>query len=466
MSSTGLSSQSQALLDALAHSPQGASLDAIIGRLAAPPHRRTLQRQLAQLIAANHVAVNGLGKATTYRLVAPADAAAGSRAAGGSPQEEDAASYIALSEEGREVLAYVRRPRAGKNPVGYDIGFLDAYVPNRTFYLGSGAREHLRRIGTTGLARRPVGTHGRAIVNRLLIDLSWASSRLEGNTYSRLDTINLIEFGRRAEGKEALEAQMILNHKAAIELLVDDAPHLSFDRHTLLGLHGLLSENLLPDPNASGRLRRRVVEISGSVFRPLALPQAIESQFDAILDKAQAIDDPFEQSFFVLVQLPYLQPFEDVNKRVSRLAANLPLIRNNLCPLTFIDVPERIYVDATLGVYEMQRIELLRDLYVWAYERSTREYLEVRKNLAPPEPLRLAYRQQLHALVADIVRNPRGRVLAAIRDYARARVAAADRKAFEEMVQDDLKRLHEGVLARYRLRPSEFLAWKKARKLP
>ena len=466
MSSTGLSSQSQALLDALAHSPQGASLDAIIGRLAAPPHRRTLQRQLAQLIAANHVAVNGLGKATTYRLVAPADAAAGSRAAGGSPQEEDAASYIALSEEGREVLAYVRRPRAGKNPVGYDIGFLDAYVPNRTFYLGSGAREHLRRIGTTGLARRPVGTHGRAIVNRLLIDLSWASSRLEGNTYSRLDTINLIEFGRRAEGKEALEAQMILNHKAAIELLVDDAPHLSFDRHTLLGLHGLLSENLLPDPNASGRLRRRVVEISGSVFRPLALPQAIESQFDAILDKAQAIDDPFEQSFFVLVQLPYLQPFEDVNKRVSRLAANLPLIRNNLCPLTFIDVPERIYVDATLGVYEMQRIELLRDLYVWAYERSTREYLEVRKNLAPPEPLRLAYRQQLHALVADIVRNPRGCVLAAIRDYARARVAAADRKAFEEMVQDDLKRLHEGVLARYRLRPSEFLAWQKARKLP
>ena len=114
----------------------------------------------------------------------------------------------------------------------------------------------------------------------------------------------------------------------------------------------------------------------------------------------------------------------------------------------------------------MQRIELLRDLYVWAYERSTREYLEVRKNLAPPEPLRLAYRQQLHALVADIVRNPRGRVLAAIRDYARARVAAADRKAFEEMVQDDLKRLHEGVLARYRLRPSEFLAWQKARKLP
>ena len=450
---------------ALAGYPAGATLDQTLAALDDAPHKRTLQRWLASLVAHRHVVVLGRGKATTYRNRALAHLQARSPAPGELHAREGFEAPVPLSEEGREILAYVRRPRAGREPTGYDDGFLAAYAPNQTFYLGRSARNHLHRIGATDHARRPAGTHGRAIVNRLLIDLSWASSRLEGNTYSRLDTVNLIEFGRRAEGKDALEAQMILNHKAAIELLVDDTGLLAFDRHTILGLHGLLSENLLPDADASGRLRRRVVEITGSVFRPLAVPQAIEAYFDEILAKAAAIDDPFEQAFFVLVQLPYLQPFEDVNKRVSRLAANLPLIRHNLCPLTFIDVPERDYVDATLGVYEMQRVELLRDLFIWAYERSTREYLQVRKTLAEPDPLRLAYRQQLHQLVADVVRAPGGNVLKLIRDHARQHVARADRKGFEEMAQDDIKRLHEGVLARYRLRPAEFAAWQKARKL-
>jgi Fic family protein len=192
---------------------------------------------------------------------------------------------------------------------------------------------------------------------------------LEGNTYSRLDTQNLIEFGRYAEGKDAQDAQMILNHKAAIELLVDDTDVIGFDSHTFLSLHGLLSENLMPDPDASGRLRSRPVDIGGTVFIPLGAPQVIEDCFHAILDKASEISDPFEQAFFVMVHLPYLQPFEDVNKRVSRLVANISLLKHNLCPLTFIDVPDRAYIDATLGVYELNRVELLRDLFVWAYER-------------------------------------------------------------------------------------------------
>lgn len=90
-----------------------------------------------------------------------------------------------------------------------------------------------------------------------------------------------------------------------------------------------------------------------------------------------------------MVHLPYLQPFADINKRTSRLAANLPLFRANLCPLTFIDVPEQAYSRATLGVYGLTRVELLRDLYVWAYERSTQEYLAIKQNLAEPDPMRL-----------------------------------------------------------------------------
>ena len=103
-------------------------------------------------------------------------------------------------------------------------------------------------------------------------------------------------------------------------------------------------------------MRAIPVGIAKTVYHPLAVPQLIEECFQHILDTAAAIADPFEQSFFAMVHLPYLQPFEDVNKRVSRLAANIPLIRHNLCPLSFVDVPERAYIDGILGVYELNRI--------------------------------------------------------------------------------------------------------------
>ena len=105
---------------------------------------------------------------------------------------------------------------------------------------------------------------------------------------------------------------MILNHKEAIELLVDNAAEVGFNRYTLFNLHAILANNLLPDPGAGGRLRAKDVGIGGTVFHPLSGPQVIEDCFDVLLAKASAIQDPFEQSFFAMVHLPYLQPFDDV----------------------------------------------------------------------------------------------------------------------------------------------------------
>jgi Fic family protein len=151
-----------------------------------------------------------------------------------------------------------------------------------------------------------------------------------------LETERLLSNGEAAAGKNALEAQMILNHKEAIEFLIAAAGEIGFNRYTLLNLHALLSDNLLEDPQASGRLRNIAVGIGQTVFHPVEVPQLVEECFQQILDTAAAIDDPFEQAFFAMVHLPYLQPFEDVNKRVSRLAANIPLIQRNLCPLVQI----------------------------------------------------------------------------------------------------------------------------------
>ena len=256
---------------------------------------------------------------------------------------------------------------------------------------------------------------------------------------------------------------MILNHKSAIELLIDNVDVAGFNRYTILNLHSALSENLLPNPADEGRIRQHAVEIGKSVYRPLFVPAQIEELLEALLEKAAAIEDPFEQSFFTMVHLPYLQPFADVNKRVSRLAANLPLIRDNLCPLTFLDVPERAYSRAILAVYELTRVELLRDLYMWAYERSTQEYLAIKRDLVEPDPLRLAYRDLVKRTVREIVTQPGSDPLIVANGAVEREVAKDDRADVRALILEELRRLHEGILARYGLRPSELEAWRARR---
>ncbi|MDD2545247.1 MAG: Fic family protein [Burkholderiaceae bacterium] len=445
-------SKAQALLQSLQASPAGLTLGEL---LAQHPQlsRRTAQRWLGDLVAAGQVQAQGEGRARRY--------VAGS----GAPVEaavDRFPAFIPLSADSRDVLAYVQQPLAARKPVGYQREFLESYEPNRSYYLPEPLRRQLHRLGRTSEAQAPAGTYSRAILNRLLIDLSWASSHLEGNTYSRLDTRELIEHGQAARGKAALETQMILNHKAAIELLVENIDSVGFNRYTVMNLHSALSENLLPNPADEGRIRQHAVDIGQSVYRPLSTPQPIDDVLDQLLDKASRIEDPFEQSFFMMVQLPYLQPFADINKRTSRLAANLPLFRANLCPLTFLDVPEAAYSRAILGVYEMTRVELLRDLYVWAYERSTQEYLAIRQELAQPDPLRLAWRGLLKQVVRDVVRHPGEDPLPRIRQAVASGVPEAERDPVQALVIEELRRLHEGVLARYGLTPAEFLAWQAA----
>lgn len=420
--------------------------------------RRTVQRWISQWISEGQITASGEGRARRY--AAPAQPVPASAIA----PTDRFPSHIPLSADSRDILAYVDQPLQARKPVGYQRDFLDAYQPNVSGYLSESLRRQLHKMGRTAQVHEPAGTYSRAILNRLLIDLSWASSHLEGNTYSRLDTVALIEHGRAARGKAAIETQMILNHKTAIELLVESAVSAGsagLNRYLLMNLHSALAENLLPNPSDEGRVRQHAVDIGQSVYRPLSTPQQIDETLEVLLLKLNAIADPFEQSFFAMVHLPYLQPFADINKRTSRLAANLPLFRANLCPLTFLDVPEQAYSRATLGVYELTRVELLRDLYVWAYERSTQEYLAIKQELAEPDPTRLAYRELIRQTIREVVQHPHADTLDAIAQ-AMGQVPQADRDEVQALVVQELRRLHEGVLARYGLRPSELAAWQAA----
>ena len=422
--------------------------------------RRTAQRLIAKLVEAGQVKALGEGRARRYFVVGgPAGTLTLAVNADIFP------SFIPLSADSQDILAYIDQPPEARKPVGYQRDFLDAYRPNETWYLSESLRRQLHKMGRTVDVDAAAGTYSRAILSRLLIDLSWASSHLEGNTYSRLDTRELLEHGKAARGKAAIETQMILNHRTAIEMLVENIDSAEFNRYTLMNLHSALAENLLPNPADEGRIRRHAVDIGKSVYRPLSTSQQIEDTLDALLSKANQIRDPFEQSFFMMVHLPYLQPFADVNKRTSRLAANLPLFRANLCPLTFLDVPEQAYSCATLGVYEMARVELLRDLYIWAYERSTQEYQAIKQDLAEPDPLRLAWRDFIKQAIREVITQPELDPLTSIQRSVAERIPEHEQPAVQALLIEELRRLHEGVLARYGLRPSEFAAWKARRKL-
>lgn len=412
---------------------------------------RTFQRRLNKLQEQGEVYATGIARGIRYILTAPSDKGT----------EVHPKAAIPLSEAAHTILALVSQPVQRRTPVGYNRAFLEAYRPNVDSYLTETEKHQLTALGKTMKADEAAGTYAKDILNRLLIDLSWNSSRLEGNTYSLLDTERLLALGEIADNHSAAEAQMILNHKDAIEFLIRDPENIGFNRYTVLNLHALLSNNLLGNRAASGRLRVMEVRIGQSVFAPLALPQLIEEMFELLLLKAAAIKDPFEQAFFMMVQLPYLQPFDDVNKRVSRLAANIPFNRLNLSPLSFVDVPNDLYVQGIKGVYELNRIELLRDVFMWAYQRSAARYAAIRQSLGEPDPFMIKYREPIKELVAKIVSDGRShREASKDIKLSAVNITEQDRLKFIEVVETELMNLHEGNFARYWISPSSFKKWK------
>lgn len=439
------------IIEILARFPQGASIEELM-LVFAQRSKRTVQRWFAELLQTGQVEAVGEARARRYRLIPKIEVT-----------HVSPDIPIPLSEEAMEIQKFTIRPISARPLVSYNRDWLEEYRPNETGYLSETMRKKLRALGEVEKEEYPAGTFAEAIFARLLVDLSWNSSRLEGNTYSFLDTERLIQWGDMPPGKDLKETQMILNHKAAIEFLIRSAKEIGINRYTILNLHTLLSDNLMSDPVFSGRLRVYPVGIAHSTYIPLAVPQVIEECFNRILEKANLIRDPFEQAFFLMVHIPYLQPFEDVNKRTSRLAANIPFIRNNLRPLSFVEVPEQLYINGLLGVYELNRMELLREVFIWAYERSCARYVTTRHSLGEPDPFRLRYRKQIMLVVRKIVELclNRDSVLQAIEKEAKNAVLPQDERRFVQLVEKELAALHEGNIARYQIEPSSYAKWKR-----
>ena len=140
------------------------------------------------------------------------------------------------------------------------------------------------------------------------------------------------------------------------------------------------------------------------------------------------------------------------------------LIRQNLRPLSFVDVPERAYIEGLLGVYELNRVELLLDVFVWAYERSCKSYGAISQSLGQPDRFRSRFRNELTEVVSQVVRSLSRPNVEAVATAAEDRVPGEDLDDFVRMAIRELENLHEGNYARFRLRPSEYQAWQAARR--
>lgn len=429
----------------LAKGPIG--LKALLGKLGPSFKERSVRRWLAEMIKEGLVEKSGNRRSSKYQVVEGAYFKQANRC---------------FKPESLPIIALVRRPIYERPPVAYAEEWFDAYEPNRTFYIPADVKAQLYEKGKRSHNEDPAGTYAHRIFNRLLIDLSYNSSRLEGNTYSLLDTQRLVLEGKGAKGKLDEEKVMILNHKEAIRYLVDQAPYLTVSAQTFYTLHYLLSDGLV-ESQYSGKIRDHGVRIGGSTYIPFEDARKLEFQLKRIAEKARQIDDPHEQSFFLLVHLTYLQPFTDVNKRTARLCANIPLVKNNLVPLSFNDVEREDYTAAVIAIYELQDVRPLIDLYAYSYLRTCVMYDSTVKALGFDE-IRVRYRTQRRAMLREIIsRQLHGK---AIKEYVNAQaveqVAEVARKAFIEDLHEDLEQIDESRIAGLGITPSEFRDWKRA----
>ncbi len=292
----------------------------------------------------------------------------------------------------------------------------------------------------------------------MLIDLSYNSSRLEGNTYSLLDTERLLFEGAAAEDKLDEEKVMILNHKEAIRHIVDGAPKIQIDLNEICTLHYLLSDGLIPT-SYSGKVRDAGVRIGGSTYVPLENKVEIERLLYLICQKAQQIQDPFECSLFLLAQIAYLQPFLDVNKRTSRLSANIPLIKHNLVPLSFNDVEKEDYNSAMISIYELNDITPLIELYSFSYLRSCKLY-DVSVEVVGYDEIRVRYRQARRDIVRHIITH---RLIGgAIENYLQQqslKISKEHREHFLKTVKEDLAEINLNRIAGLGITAQQLKAW-------
>src|SRR3989344_1059713 len=211
-------------------------------------------------------------------------------------------------------------------------------------------------------------------LERFIIEFSWKSSRIEGNTYTLLETENLIKKHTSAKGKKIEEARMILNHKDAMTFVLSHPK--KFRKLSIADieyLHEILTKNL----EISGNIRKTAVGITGTYYRPLDNLYQIQEAIKDACNTVNKIKNPFEKTIVAISLLAYIQPFEDGNKRTSRMVGNALLLAYNKLPLSYRATDEEEYKKAILLFDEQNNLSYFKELFMKQYEFVARNYFKI-----------------------------------------------------------------------------------------
>ncbi|MGH7203595.1 MAG: Fic family protein [Candidatus Levyibacteriota bacterium] len=301
-------------------------------------------RELSRLVDEGLVATSGEARATVYTITPKAR----------NVVLWDAEEYLVQEPDKRKALYKSLQPELFRIIKGV-IGQVPVEIEK--------AAQNRRTLGDSVTARKDL--------ERFVIELSWKSSKIEGNTYTLLDTERLIKESQEAIGHSHDEAVMILNHKKAFEYIWKNqnlfkellSAHVE-EVHQLLvaGLHIPIG------------LREHPVGITGTVYIPPASKVEIAPYLRDISDTVNSIDEPIEKAMACLMLFPYLQPFADGNKRTSRLVANAVLLAHGYPPLSYRSIDELDYKGALILFYEQGTLANFRELYLKQLEESAKSY--------------------------------------------------------------------------------------------
>lgn len=213
-------------------------------------------------------------------------------------------------------------------------------------------------------------------LERFVIELSWKSSKIEGNTYSLLETETLIKESVEAAGRSKAEAIMILNHKRAFESILEgkkEYANITFSK--ILELHNVLVKDLSITPG----IREQAVGITGTVYKPLdnkwQIVEALEKLAEAINKSSYAL----EKALIANSMISYIQPFSDGNKRTGRMLANAILLAHDFFPLSYRSVDEDTYKKALILFYEQGSLYNIKEIFLSQYQFALDTYFQLKE---------------------------------------------------------------------------------------
>ena len=327
---------------------QSSDIHEILGKRGEDVSLVTVKRALAEMVAQGLLVAGGSGRSSSYQV----------STLGRIFARIDAQAYCAIEPDRRYGLKRYNQDLFAGVPAAI-------FSPPELKKLEEATTEYVRR--TSDL---PPAIEKREL-ERLVVELSWKSSKIEGNTYTLLDTEKLILENKEAPGHTHSEAQMILNHKDAFTFVRENTAFFqTLSRAHIEELHSILVKDLKVGPG----LRERVVGIIGSVYQPLDNVHQVREGLEALTAAVERVETPYAKALTALLGVSYLQPFEDGNKRTARLLANAILLAYGRAPLSYRSVEESEYREAMLVFYELNSVVPFKKLFIEQYDFAARTY--------------------------------------------------------------------------------------------